>query len=77
MESAMVSCADKIHNLMSTEYAYSVTDVSLFDKMQMSFLNQKLFYDKVFLVCEEKLGKDHVLVTSYRETLARVTTLFI
>jgi (p)ppGpp synthase/HD superfamily hydrolase len=71
-ESALVSCADKIHNLMSTEYTIEMGDVVLFEKMQRAFTSQKLFYDGVFEVCELKLGGDHVLVKDFKQTFERV-----
>lgn len=75
-ESAMVSCADKIHNLMSTERAFTEGDVVLAEKMLSAFRHQKLFYEKVYAVCEDKLGAESPLVLSFRETLARVIALF-
>ena len=75
-ESALVSSADKIHNLMSTEYSVETGDEMLFQKMQMSFTNQKIFYEKVYEICESKLGGDHTLVVDYKETLTRVISLF-
>jgi (p)ppGpp synthase/HD superfamily hydrolase len=76
-ESALVSCADKIHNLMSTEYTIENSDIILFEKMQSAFTSQKLFYDKVFEVCESKLGGEHILVRDFKQTLERVVLLFI
>lgn len=75
-ESAMVSCADKIHNLMSTERAFTEGDVVLAEKMLSAFRHQKLFYEKVYKVCEEKLGEDSLLVQSFKVTLQRVISLF-
>lgn len=76
LESCLVSCADKIHNLMSTERAFTEGDAVLAEKMLAAFRHQKLFYEKVYAVCEGKLGADHVLVTEFRETLARVIARF-
>lgn len=75
-ESALISCADKIHNLMSIEYSVETGDTLIFEKAQASFLNQKFFYEKVYDVCVEKLGADHALVISFKETLERVVSTF-
>jgi len=75
-ESALVSCADKIHNLMSTEHTIETGDAILMQKMRSAFIGQKIFYDKVFALCEEKLGSDHPLVQEYAVTLRRVVEKF-
>lgn len=75
-ESAMVSCADKIHNLLSTERAFLEGDVVLAEKMKSAFRHQKLFYEKVYLVCEEKLGTSSPLVISFKQVLTRVIHIF-
>lgn len=76
-ESALVSCADKIHNLMSTEYTIETGDAVLFEKMKLAFTSQKLFYDNVYEVCENKLGKQHILVHDFKQTFDRVVSLFV
>lgn len=76
IESALVSSADKIHNLMSTEYSIATGDVVLFEKMKAAFTNQHLFYESVFTICESKLGEDHEIIVFFRNTLDRVIALF-
>ncbi len=76
-ESAIVSCADKIHNIMSTRHAIEVGDLQLVDEVHAHFRNQRIFYEKVLTICTEKLGDDHILIVRFQDELEKVVSYFV
>jgi (p)ppGpp synthase/HD superfamily hydrolase len=62
VESAMVSAADKIHNTESFLTDIRLSGDVFLSKFSSSLRNKLWFHEQVFLIVEEKLGGNNVLV---------------
>jgi (p)ppGpp synthase/HD superfamily hydrolase len=67
-ESAMVSCADKIHNTKSFIKDIEKQDGVFLSRFGSSARNRLWFHEQVLLVVTEKLGESHDLVNEFRES---------
>jgi (p)ppGpp synthase/HD superfamily hydrolase len=65
-ESALVSAADKIHNTESLLHDTEEDGEVFLSRFASSLRNRLWFHEQVLLIVEEKLGKDHVLVSHLR-----------
>ncbi len=64
-ESAMVSCADKIHNTESFIRDVEKEDVAFVQRFGSSILNRLWFHEQALVIVTEKLGEDHMLVKRF------------
>lgn len=64
-ESAMVSCADKIHNTESFIRDIKQEDGVFASRFGSSARNRLWFHEQALLVVTEKLGDDHLLVKKF------------
>lgn len=64
-ESAMVSCADKIHNTESFIKDIEQEDGLFASRFGSSARNRLWFHEQVLTVVTEKLGEEHVLVKRF------------
>jgi (p)ppGpp synthase/HD superfamily hydrolase len=62
VESALVSCADKIHNTESFLYDLKKEGEAFSSRFPSSIRNKVWFHEQVLMIIEEKLGKAHPLV---------------
>lgn len=60
-ESAMVSAADKIHNIESLISDLKKEGKVFLDRFHSSTRNQLWFYEQVLMIVEDKIGKEHAL----------------
>ncbi len=67
--SALVSCADKIHNTESFLFDFQQEGEVYARRFNSSITNRIWFHDQVFLVIEEKLGRDHALVIRFKQAM--------
>lgn len=71
VESALVSCADKIHNIESLLANYEKEGEEFLKRFTSSFRNRAWFHEEVLAVIIEKLGDDHGLVVRFRDAHER------
>ncbi len=62
-ESAMVSASDKIHNTESFIQDATLEQGEFLARFHSSIRNKVWFHEQVLLIVEEKLGKEHKLVS--------------
>jgi (p)ppGpp synthase/HD superfamily hydrolase len=63
LESAMVSTADKIHNTESFISDVEKEGEEFLKRFDSSLRNKLWFHEQVLLIIEEKLSKEHILVS--------------
>lgn len=61
-ESALVSAADKIHNIEGFLVEINQEDESFLKRFHWSLRNKAWFYEEVIKIIKEKLGKEHQFV---------------
>jgi (p)ppGpp synthase/HD superfamily hydrolase len=76
-ESALVSCADKIHNTQSFLKDAQLEGNAFIDRFRSSIRNRLWFHNEVYTIVKEKLGEDHVLVVQLHELLKRSEKTFL
>lgn len=67
--SALVSCADKIHNTESFLHDFKQEGETYAKRFNSSIANRIWFHDQAYLIIEEKLGHDHALVMRFRNAM--------
>ena len=69
IESVIVSVADKTHNIQSMLLGARTHDNTQFEKFKGSIRNTLWFFDEIENIANDRLGKDHILVTKMSQSL--------
>lgn len=75
-KSALICCADKLHNLTSLMYDYKREGDDFLKHFHGSMKNQLYFYTLVLQTLEEKLPSDNILLVRLKQVYDEASELF-